>query len=587
MGESMERLVQVNVPRWLFSVHTRSEHEAGQQVSGTQEWSLPMPWEWPLLLTGLAYAVLFSAHELHVQVATMQPWLPFALSPALEIAAIALVWYMVAAGMRNAWWTIAAALFAMLALLYPHNSFWPMVFTAYVLMIVAFSCERFVERGWSYSLYAVGIVAALLAGTIVPAQQALTGTWLILTFATITYLVGVANRHRVLSWIAPAFAVWAVYDAGGLGDLYRAPLVAFVCLLSAAMIALISRGEREHDTHTLAVYRWPLYAVALVCIWLVGLRGVIDGISVPFYAAIPLALLLFALIIFGVMIVERRPQLLIVVGALAVWAIGLMNWPYWQAALAIMLLCVLVFASQWIWRLVVVASDEMRYRQWHTLLAVGGQVAVALVTISKYILSNGSSTLAHTGAASFLLLALLLEAWGWSSHDTSLWHRCRYSAGLLEALAISWELLAFHHTSVDWLVISPSTYLVVIAPFVARDETLQQRHLLSQLCAVVGAVLLLTPTLWLSFNQNDLQPTLMLGTESLLLLLLGVVTRIRFFVLSGAALVVVCVMHALFLPSFGLSPSLALGMLGFLLLAIAAVLSLARHRLQHVWSQLE
>lgn len=116
---------------------------------------------------------------------------------------------------------------------------------------------------------------------------------------------------------------------------------------------------------------------------------------------------------------------------------------------------------------------------------------------------------------------------------------------------------------------------------------MQPRHLLGQLCAIAGALLLLTPTLWLSFSQSDLPSTLILGTESLLLLLLGVITRIRIFVLCGAALVVVCAMHALFLPSLGLSPSLALATLGMTLLAIAAALSLARHRLQHIWSQLE
>jgi len=46
-------------------------------------------------------------------------------------------------------------------------------------------------------------------------------------------------------------------------------------------------------------------------------------------------------------------------------------------------------------------------------------------------------------------------------------------------------------------------------------------------------------------------------------------------------------MHALFLPSLGLPPSLALTVMGVTLLGLATALSLARHRLQAVWTQLE
>ncbi|GAC1394222.1 MAG: hypothetical protein NVSMB38_25830 [Ktedonobacteraceae bacterium] len=64
-------------------------------------------------------------------------------------------------------------------------------------------------------------------------------------------------------------------------------------------------------------------------------------------------------------------------------------------------------------------------------------------------------------------------------------------------------------------------------------------------------------------------------------------THVRFFVLSGAGLVIVSAMHALFLPSLGLPPSLALTIMGMTLLGLATVLSLARHRLQAVWTRLD
>ena len=99
--------------------------------------------------------------------------------------------------------------------------------------------------------------------------------------------------------------------------------------------------------------------------------------------------------------------------------------------------------------------------------------------------------------------------------------------------------------------------------------------------------MLLLPTLWLSFNQSNLQPTLILAGESLTLLLVGVGTRIRIFVLSGAGLVVISALHALFLPSLGIPSSLALTILGSFLLILATALSVTRHRVQAIWTLME
>ena len=69
------------------------------------------------------------------------------------------------------------------------------------------------------------------------------------------------------------------------------------------------------------------------------------------------------------------------------------------------------------------------------------------------------------------------------------------------------------------------------------------------------------------------------------LLLLGIGTRLRIFVLSGAGLVIVAILHSLFLQAFALPLSLTL--LGLILIAIATGLSIARHRLQLAWSRWE
>ncbi len=65
---------------------------------------------------------------------------------------------------------------------------------------------------------------------------------------------------------------------------------------------------------------------------------------------------------------------------------------------------------------------------------------------------------------------------------------------------------------------------------------------------------------------------------------LGIVTRLRIFVLSSAALVVIGALRALFLST---PPSLALMLLGGILLAIATALILARRQLRAAWSTWE
>src|SRR6266436_2664131 len=133
-----------------------------------------------------------------------------------------------------------------------------------------------------------------------------------------------------------------------------------------------------------------------------------------------------------------------------------------------------------------------------------------------------------------------------------------------------------------WL--APASYLSVMAPFLMRDETLPERHWAGQFVSLLGAALLLLPALWFSFSDSNLVPTLVLVSESLALLLLGIATRLRIFVLGSASLLVVGTLRALFLST---PPSLALMVLGSTLVVIATALFLVRRKLQIAWTQWE
>jgi len=227
----------------------------------------------------------------------------------------------------------------------------------------------------------------------------------------------------------------------------------------------------------------------------------------------------------------------------------------------------------------------VRGRQWHRLLGLGGQVCVVLTIIVSGGLVAERGVLAQVGVGALSVLAGMLF---W--YDRLLLQQANqrwyaYGAGLLMACAVSWELSALRQTEISWLTLAPATYLIVIAPFLSYDQRVSAHQVLARYCSFVGAALLLLPTLWLSFSGNNLQPTLILGSEALALLFLGIIMRRRFFVLSGAALVIVTAIHVLFFPALGIPLSAALAIVGALLLAIATALSLARHRLRSAWMQ--
>jgi hypothetical protein len=171
-------------------------------------------------------------------------------------------------------------------------------------------------------------------------------------------------------------------------------------------------------------------------------------------------------------------------------------------------------------------------------------------------------------------------------------HWCNYVAGLLLAVVVSWELAAFHQTRLDLLSLTPASYLSIVAAFMMRDEVLPQRHRVGQVVSLLGAALLLLPTLWLSFNDSNLLSTLILLGEAIALLCLGIVTRVRSQALPGSStldnatsstlvyvsvsMIIAGAMRALFLTGQGVPVVLTAG--GLILVAFATGLKVASVR---------
>lgn len=457
-----------------------------------------------------------------------------------------------------------------------------------------FMLPRFREQGakvlWRYTapFYVTAIAAAVLtglygtlAGIDHPFVTAVPDAMLI--FALVAYAVSRFEQRPHWLLLVVIFAVGGVFLAAQTSFYYQGA-VAVGAMLLGLFCHFLFRPARASLWKGIAPdsleWSWPWYIIALFACLMVGTwNRQVFAHPVPVLLVVA-CLLLLALLAFAVMLSERIPVLLLVPSLLASWALVTAQLPHWQVVLIFSLLWIVVFATRFIWRLIAPCVGLEAQVHMHNWLGLGGQSLVVLLSGG---LSMSLGMTAHAGAVALLVLAGLTLWQGWLAQGLQARRWCLYIAGLLAAFAVTWELSALGVTRFDLLTIVPATYMIVVAPFLMRDALLNNPRRIGQICAMVGAALLLLPTLWLSFGDANLLPTLLLAGEALALLLLGVVTRVRIFVLSGSALVVVSAMHALFLPTLGLPPSVALTVLGGTLLALATSLSLARHHLQSTW----
>ncbi len=689
-------------------------------------------WEWPLLVVGLVYGILSSFVSYSNGMSAMQNTFGVHIPIAVEIALLAATWYAASALVRMKLWLVPSVGFAIGALLIPTNSFWVLLVLTPVLAVAGVIVSRFADRSWSMPYYVVALISAVITGYTGYTQDHLLVTSLaLLGFAVLAYIIGVLEKSEFAMWIMPAFATWSVIiSAGFLGDLFRPSIVALVCAALGVSVKYFRREPMPFfgsvRRNKFLTYALPFYATAFAAAILTGVYGTVANINIPFYGAVPDALLIYALIAFAVLVFERQPVWLWLVAGFAIWgtllaleltayylfgiglgmvllglAIGLISermistsaisnsleplrqftwsWPWYVTALiaaisiglwnslslqqpfagfigysmlgftviamvimfveqmpellvfpvglaawtiwlweeppldlvplmiAYSLLFLVVFATQFTWRIIPPTSHWLPSAIPHAILGLGGQTIVVLSIIGQGGLSYSDTTLLpHVGAGALLELALMLFWYGYlhtgiiaetiiSVNDTqksknslqqarALQHWCYYVGGLMCSLVVSWELFAFGQTRLDILLLAPASYLSVVAPFVMRDKTLPGGHWAGQVVALTGALLLLLPALWYSFSDSNLLPTLVLIGESFALLLLGIASRIRIFILSSAALLIVGALRALFLST---PPSLALMVLGVILVVIATALFLVRHRLKIAWTQWE
>jgi hypothetical protein len=540
-------------------------------------------WEWPLLINGLLSGIIITSIDITSSASTLHNWLGVSFPVALELASFALTWYIAASLTRIKWWLFPVIGFAIVAVLLPSNSFWALLGVTFVAAALALGVSHFAGRVWASPLYIVILLAAIMTGIAGHTQDHLlyATTWVLLAFALLFYTIGVVEDWTPALWMILVFASWSLVDSAALlGDLYRPPIVFLFGTTIGVTIGLLKLFA--HRQNKFVRYILPFYVTSLIAAALTGIYGALAGIDHPFPGAVPIAMSIYTLVAFAVMLYERRPEILVISVGLAAWAIALTHWALWQMMIAYSILCMLTFTSQFIWKLIPPLSNRRSEVLLPRILGLGGQALLVLCIIVLGGLSPESGLLAHVGVGALFVLALFLFWYGHlqSSMPVQCW--CSYAAGALISLMVPWELLVFRQTNLELLTLAPASYLTMLGAFLVREAAYRRAgHIVSML----GAVLLLLPTLWLSFGDPRFQLlyTMILLGESLVLLVLGLGLRVRIFVLSGASLVVVGALHALFLSTS--STPLALTGLGVILLLIATGLALARHRLQAAWAR--
>lgn len=337
---------------------------------------------------------------------------------------------------------------------------------------------------------------------------------------------------------------------------------------------------REHSLprSSLLLWSWPWYLLAALAATMTGL------LSSSWLRLLELAI--FAFLATLVMLRERLPEALVLPAALLAWLLALLPsalpLSLDEALLLASLVCVLLFLSQFTWRLIRPEPLWLAPTVPAQLLALSGQVMIILIYF-VLITQTQTGALALTVLGLFVVWLALLQP----RRAFRLW--LGYTAGLLFTLASTWEIWQLWKPTFDLLCLPLASYLVVLSPFLLRDRQTPGSQGIGRIAIVIGACLLLIPSFILSIvaseTKQQLVSLLLVLAESLSLFIFGIAMRVRFFLLGGAALVVGGAIRAVIYTFLGgqqyaLIIWTALGIAGLALLGGAIFLTLRRSLLQ-------
>ena len=500
-----------------------------------------------------------------------------------ELGVFALLTYLIAVLERDATASLLAVLYAAAATyLFPSNT--PLVPTLMVVgaavMLGLVISSRFGGR-WALALYLVAAQASVFAvARAIPSGAGVVEA-LLLVFAAAAFLVMAVEREP-LAGFAPALyaaaAVIAQPDAHAL-----LPLALSLALLGMAVSRIA--GIR---------WAWPWYAAAAVA---AGFTAIL-GEPTPGFEALALAAL--AALAYAISWLESRADLLplpLVLGVLGVTAgARALDWTQWQTLVALAGLAWVYVLGEQVWsRLPGLRRRgdvwwaplmEKSPAMWSDPRVAGGWIhlwggvllaaAVSVVALAAEGSFAVRSAATETVVLTFLALAALL---GYLARTPRL-HVLWYVAGELVALAITWQARWLGADNLQAFILAPGSYQLVVGALAPSDARLGHPVRAGQVFSLLGALILLLPTLGQSFSAD---PTwvyaLALAAEALLIAGAGVGTRSRLLVLTGSLFVGAAALRgAVLAVDSGVPIALVIAALALLLMGGATWLSLRSRR---------
>ncbi|MGO8950552.1 MAG: hypothetical protein ACLQUY_23420 [Ktedonobacterales bacterium] len=531
--------------------------------------------------TALYTAALCGSAAVVIDLSDLGTAAPYRQVPLLLVYGLAA--YLVAAHERQPWFAsvVVAYLVAAVWLLPGPNNLVPTVALTFGLVACGVGL-RFAQRsqaglGWRLPLYAAAVGASVFAlFRIVPYDAGWAET-LLMVFAAVAYIIAVQEDEPLAATVPIGYAAAAALVQTDPQSLLPLALGLAVGGLAVGRIA----GIR---------WSYPFYAASAVA----ATATTVLGQSHSTFEA--LALFSLAITAYAIAAVESRPDLLAVALTLGVLALAAGNdaleLTQWQATLAFAALGWVYALGRMLWQAMPglrsngpfwwtssLQDPELKIRwgdtryagvqlhSWAAILVGSGAVVSALIEPDMFTPHSAETQVVVAVLVSFaVMLALVGREW---NSRLSL-----YGAGELVALAISWELRWLGASNIQAFILVPGSYQLLIGALLPAGQRL------GQAATLIGALLLLVPTLVQSFQaEPNWVYALAMALEALIILGAGVGTRSRTLVLVASAFVVLAAIRgAILAAQSGLPIPVVIGVLAVLLMGGATWLSLGGRR---------
>jgi len=392
---------------------------------------------------------------------------------------------------------------------------------------------------WAWLLVAVG---ALVIGWYVGAtgvyQITLGNVLTLLGFAGLTYAFAYAEQRPMTGVLMLLYISVAVYFESD-----RLLLLAIaLCLAALALTAGHLSSPR---------WSWSVYAGLAVA----ALATILHGLSQPGFEA--LALGIFTLIAYIIAAAESRPDVLPIsfalgsscvvetsialhhagtgalIGFIAMaWAVALISPLWWslgwlrpRGGMWWLDKSSPAIQAQWMDPRIVGAFIH----RWSSLAILAGALLFAGPIFATWTIGSGATLVESIG------LLAMAALFAYHAMDTrQRW--MRYAAGEFLALAITWGGRWVGADNLQWFILAPGTYQLLIGAILPNDAQIGRPERAGQIFSLIGSVILLGPTLDQSLQANPAWAyALILIAQSLAILGVGLMNHSRLLVALSSA----------------------------------------------------